>query len=168
MLTKSSCTSPFQAMAAAFAAEEKMEVLCPSGLRYVDVTPGRAGGAPPLRGDLVVVHYTGRLENGEVFVDTRARNKPIAFVFGGRPFAGVCMGVMEGLGSMQPGSKRVMIVPPVLGFGSTGTMIIQATCDGIFCDKSPPPPNVIVPTNALLRYEVELLKVTKIPAQMSR
>ena len=37
-----------------------------------------------------------------------------------------------------------------------------------FCDKSAPPPDVRVPPRALLQYRVELVKATKIPAQMQR
>eukprot|EP00976_Prorocentrum_cordatum_P018397 372102-Prorocentrum_minimum.AAC.1 len=51
----------------------------------------------------------------------------------------------------------------------TVTMTVpQATCDGVFCDKSAPPPDARVPPGATLEYDVELVKVTDIPAQMSR
>ena len=45
------------------------------------------GTAPPKKGDLVVVEFVAKYaSDGEVFDSTRARKKPIAFVFGGRPF----------------------------------------------------------------------------------
>jgi len=137
-----------------------------SGLQYVDVKPGK--GKQPQKGNLIVVQLVGRVQSGEVFIDTRARNKPIAFVYGGRPFATVCAGVMEGLSGMQAGGRRTVVVPPSLGFGEAGAVIKQATCDGVFCDTSAPPPAARVPPNATLEYDLELVKVTEIPAQMSR
>eukprot|EP00241_Pyramimonas_parkeae_P020204 CAMPEP_0114313528 /NCGR_PEP_ID=MMETSP0059-20121206/21175_1 /TAXON_ID=36894 /ORGANISM="Pyramimonas parkeae, Strain CCMP726" /LENGTH=175 /DNA_ID=CAMNT_0001438313 /DNA_START=116 /DNA_END=644 /DNA_ORIENTATION=- len=136
-----------------------------SGLQIFDKKVG--SGASPQNGDLVVLNYVGKLENGEVFDSTRARNKPIAFVYGGRPFAGVCKGMLQGIQGMKPGGQRVLVVPPDLGFGKQEQVIKQATCNGVFCDKGPPPPDVIVPANAVLTYEIELIKVNKIPAQSS-
>lgn len=73
-----------------------------------------------------------------------------------------------GLASMRPGGVRVLRVPAELGFGAAGTALPIATCDGVFCDKSAPPPPRVVPGGAELTYEVELIKVVKTPAQMSR
>ncbi|KAK3234024.1 hypothetical protein CYMTET_55708 [Cymbomonas tetramitiformis] len=145
---------------------ESLDSVTSSALRYVDVRLGRGNALS--KGDLVVIHYTGYLGSGEVFDDTLLRNKPIAFVYGGRPFAGICKGMMDGLEGMQPGGRRTIYVPPELGFGQAPSVIKQATCDGIFCDRGPPPPDVVVPPNSALKYEVELIKVSKIPAQMMR
>ena len=43
----------------------------------------------------VQVHYVGTLaDSKEVFDSTRARGKPVAFVYGGKPFGGVNAGLM--------------------------------------------------------------------------
>ena len=66
------------------------EVVLPSGVRYTDERLG--GGQAPSKGMLVVVQYVGTAD-GAVFEDTRARGKPIVYLYGGRPFtAGLCAG----------------------------------------------------------------------------
>lgn len=65
--------------------------MLPSGVRYTDERVG--GGAAPAKGMLVVLQYVGREQGGAVFEDTRARGKPIVYIYGGRPFtAGLCAG----------------------------------------------------------------------------
>src|SRR5688572_14192011 len=48
-----------------------------SGLGVKIITPGE--GTAPTLSDKVRVHYTGRLADGTVFDDTRARGKPAEF-----------------------------------------------------------------------------------------
>jgi hypothetical protein len=65
-------------------------VVLPSGVRYTDERVG--GGQAPSKGLLVVLSYVGRAD-GAVFEDTRARGKPIVYLYGGRPFTGgLCAG----------------------------------------------------------------------------
>ena len=61
-------------------------------------------------------------------------------------------------------------MPSELGFGREGTVLVQASCDGPFCDKSLKDlPPTRVPPNADLVYEVELVKVVRnIPLTMQR
>ena len=77
---------------------------------------------------------------------------------------------MKGLEGMSPGQKRVVRVPSELGFGHEGRTLVQASCDGPFCDKSLKDlPPVLVPPDADLVYEVELVKVVRnIPQTMQR
>jgi len=64
----------------------------------------------------------------------------------------------------------VVYVPAALGFGAAGTVLIQASCEGVFCDKALKDlPPTAVPGGADLVYEVELIKVVRnIPLTMQR
>ena len=49
--------------------------------------------------------------DGEAFEDTHARNKPIVFLYGGRPFTGgLCKGVEEAMASMRAGQFCHMLI----------------------------------------------------------
>jgi peptidylprolyl isomerase len=111
------------------------EVATASGLKYIDMVEGT--GATPQKGQTVVVHYTGTLENGNKFDSSVDRGKPYEFRLGE---GAVIKGWDEGLASMKVGGKRKLIIPPVLGYGQRGS-----------------PPNI--PPNSILLFDVELLGV---------
>lgn len=49
--------------------------------------------------------------DGQVFEDTRARGKPIVFLYGGRPFTGgLCKGVEEAMASMRAGQPCTLLM----------------------------------------------------------
>lgn len=130
--------------------KDSPEVVLSNGIRFRDLRLG--GGATPLKGDLVLVSITGRvLETGEVFLDTTAPGKrDIVFAFDIRPYiGGVCDGLEIAMRSMKAGGKRIVNVPPELGFGQDGA---------IFGD------DVIVPGGANLEYVVELKRVSIPPS----
>jgi FKBP-type peptidyl-prolyl cis-trans isomerase FkpA len=111
----------------------------PSGLQYEDTIPGT--GAEAVAGNKVTVHYTGWLyENGvqgKKFDSSKDRRDPFAFNLG----AGmVIQGWDEGVQGMKVGGTRVLIIPPGLGYGARGA-------------------GGVIPPNATLKFEVELLKV---------
>lgn len=85
------------------------------GLRYAIIKEGE--GEPAQKGANAVVHYTGWLTNGYKFDSSRDRGQPFEFPLGGgRVIRGWDLGVQ----GMLPGEKRILIVPPGLGYGSRG------------------------------------------------
>jgi peptidylprolyl isomerase len=111
----------------------------PSGLQIADTQPGT--GAAPKPGQICVVHYTGWLyENGakgKKFDSSVDRGEPFAFPIGQHR---VIAGWDEGVGTMKAGGKRTLIIPPDLGYGARGA-------------------GNVIPPNATLIFEVELLEV---------
>lgn len=133
---------------------DSKEVVLPSGVRYTDLRVG--GGQRPIKGYLVLVDYVGRA-NGEVFESTKARGKPIVYLFGSRPFTGgICAGVEEAMLSMKAGGKRRIVVPAALGFGEQGS-VLRPT-------EHVPEKQGIIPGGAELEYELELLRVSIPPS----
>src|ERR1700728_2156688 len=111
----------------------------PSGLQIIDTKVGT--GPSPKIGQTCVMHYTGWLyENGakgKKFDSSVDRGQPFEFPIGaGRVIAGWD----EGVATMQVGGKRTLIIPPDLGYGARGA-------------------GGIIPPNATLLFEVELLDV---------
>ena len=83
------------------------------GLRYAIVKPGE--GEPAKVGSKVRVHYTGWLTNGHKFDSSRDRDQEFSFPLGG---GRVIRGWELGVAGMLPGEKRILIVPPGLGYGA--------------------------------------------------
>ncbi|KAB8329943.1 FKBP-type peptidyl-prolyl cis-trans isomerase [Scytonema tolypothrichoides VB-61278] len=110
-------------------------VTTPSGLKYTELKEGT--GATPKTGQTVVVHYTGTLENGTKFDSSRDRGQPFSFKLG---VGQVIKGWDEGLSTMKVGGRRQLIIPSDLGYGARGA-------------------GGVIPPNATLIFDVELLKV---------
>jgi peptidylprolyl isomerase len=111
-----------------------------SGLSFEDTVVGT--GASPASGQTCVMHYTGWLwingEKGSKFDSSLDRGRPFSFPLGqGR----VIKGWDEGVASMKIGGKRTLLIPPELGYGARGA-------------------GGVIPPNATLLFEVELLEVT--------
>jgi peptidylprolyl isomerase len=107
----------------------------PSGLKYVDLEEGT--GATPKKGQTVVVHYTGTLEDGTKFDSSRDRKQPFKFKLGEGQ---VIKGWDEGISTMKVGGRRQLIIPPELGYGARGA-------------------GGVIPPNATLIFDVELLRI---------
>lgn len=106
-----------------------------SGLQYVIVEEG--SGTEAEEGNIVQVHYTGRLEDGTQFDSSLDRGQPIQFALGsGRVIAGWD----EGIALLREGDQARLIIPPDLGYGATGS-------------------GGVIPPNATLTFDVELVKV---------
>jgi len=87
-----------------------------TGLYYV-VTEKGSGTEKPKRGDMVSAHYTGTLANGKKFDSSRDRGTPFRFSVGtGR----VIKGWDEAFIDMVKGEKRILLIPPALGYGARG------------------------------------------------
>jgi FKBP-type peptidyl-prolyl cis-trans isomerase len=102
------------------------------------MTTMKAGnGVSPKPGDMVTVHYTGRLENGNVFDSSHKRGKPFRFQLGrGKVIRGWDMGVSK----MSVGQSCRLFIPPEFAYGSGG---IPGT----------------IPQNAKLIFDIDLLKI---------
>ena len=111
------------------------EITLKSGLKYMDIEVGE--GPAAVSGTQVTVHYTGTFPDGKKFDSSVDRNEPFTFELGaGR----VIKGWDEGVAGMRIGGKRKLIIPPELGYGRRGA-------------------GSVIPPNAVLHFEVELLGV---------
>lgn len=101
---------------AAFLKKNKIEVEpTESGLYYVMTEAGN--GEKPEVGQLVTVHYTGKLLDGTVFDSSVERDQPFQFPLGlGRVIAGWD----EGIALMSKGEKGVLYIPYYLAYGDRG------------------------------------------------
>ena len=86
-----------------------------SGLYYVMTQEGT--GEKPEVGQIVHVHYTGKLLNGQVF-DSSAGREPYPFELG---FGQVIPAWNEGIALMSKGEKGVLYIPYYLGYGDRGS-----------------------------------------------
>jgi FKBP-type peptidyl-prolyl cis-trans isomerase FkpA len=117
--------------------QEKKVITTKSGLKYEDLKAGTGDEAKA--GDTVEVHYTGWLKDGKKFDSSLDRGQPFSFKLGAGK---VIKGWDEGVAGMKVGGKRKLTIPPELGYGTRGA-------------------GNVIPPNAELTFEVELLKVKK-------
>ncbi|CEM60858.1 FKBP-type peptidyl-prolyl cis-trans isomerase [Treponema phagedenis] len=104
-----------------------------SGLQYQIIKEGT--GKKPVATDMVKVHYTGKLLNGDVFDSSYDRGQPIEI-----PLSAVVKGWTEGLALMPVGSIYKLFIPAKLGYGEQGVP-------------------QLIPPNSLIIFEVELLEI---------
>lgn len=106
-----------------------------SGLRYIKLN--ETTGTQAQAGKNVSVHYTGYLENGNIFDSSISRGQPIAFPLGqGR----VIKGWDEGIALLRVGEKARLVIPSDLGYGDAGA-------------------GGLIPPGATLIFDVELVEV---------
>lgn len=97
----------------------------------------------PDPGQLVRVHYRGKLVDGTVFESSRDRGHPLEFRVG---IGQVVQGIDEGILDMSKGERALLRVPPQEGYGAVGM-----------------PPRI--PPNATLLWDVELIDVKDAPVR---
>lgn len=135
-----------------FEAIKKTATKSNSGLRYKIISKG--AGKKPVDGATLFIHYSGFLENGELFDSSIAdvatafgkfdqrrcdakQYIPIPFEAGRKD--GMIPGFIEGLSKMSFGDKAVLFIPSNLAYGAQGA-------------------GGVIPPNASIIFEVELLE----------
>ena len=107
-----------------------------SGLKYKILVSTKNKKA--VNGNNVKVHYTGKLMDGSIFDSSLRRNLPFEFKIGeGR----VIKGWEEALKILRVGEKASFIIPSNLAYGPRGA-------------------GGVIPPNATLIFEIELLEIT--------
>jgi FKBP-type peptidyl-prolyl cis-trans isomerase FkpA len=109
-------------------------ITTPSGLVYQSLREG--SGASPAATDVVKVHYRGAFPDGKEF--DASMNEPAQF-----PLNRVIKCWTEGVQMMKPGGKARLTCPPQIAYGEKGAGA------------------GVIPPNATLVFEVELLEVVR-------
>ena len=91
------------------------------------------------RGQTLIVHYTGWLEDGTKFDSSHDRGEPFSFPL---DCQFVIPGWDQGIKGMREGGKRRLTVPPELAYGERGA-------------------GNVIPPNATLVFEIELIEVSE-------
>ena len=107
----------------------------PSGIVYESLKDG--AGESPKATDTVRVHYRGTFPDGKEFDSSYSRGEPTEF-----PLNGVIPCWTEGVQKMKVGGKAKLTCPPAIAYGARGA-------------------GGVIPPNATLNFEVELISVTK-------
>lgn len=106
-----------------------------SGLQWIVREEGEGG--PPVNGDQISAHYTGYLLDGKKFDSSVDRGQPFNTAIGvGRVIKGWDIAFTD----MKIGEKRVLFIPPELGYGSRGA-------------------GGLIPPDATLVFDVELIDI---------
>jgi len=120
----------------AAAAKEPGAVVMPSGLVYRSLKEGK--GASPSASDTVKVHYRGTFPDGREFDSSYKRNAPAQF-----PLDAVIKCWTEGVQKMKVGGKAKLTCPGAIAYGERGGG------------------GGLIPPNATLLFEVELLEIAQ-------
>lgn len=121
-------------------------------LRAEDITVGT--GDPVALGDTLTVLYTGVLPNGTVFDSSQAHGgQPFTFTVGAHQ---VIQGWEQGFLGMKEGGRRLLAIPPSLGYGANAQGPIPANSTLIFdvqlVKRTPAGSATVAPTPAKTSY----------------
>ena len=111
-------------------------VVIREGLLTKKILRKGTGTEKPKSGQLVYVHYVGKLTDGTQFDSSRSRNRPFSFLL---QKGQVIMAWDMGIATMTKGEKAILTAAPEYAYGKNGY-----------------PP--VIPKNATLIFEVELLE----------
>jgi peptidylprolyl isomerase len=126
------------ALLAVFGCQKETEGRMVKGMKIVDHVVGE--GLEAEKFDILTVHYTGKLEDGTVFDSSKNPGRdPFRFTVG---MGQVIQGWEEGFIGMKAGGSRTLTIPPEMGYGASGA-------------------GGVIPPNATLIFDVELLQVEK-------
>lgn len=115
--------------------EKRKPVTTESGLQFYKTFEKK--GDKPTENSTVTIHYYGWVQGGKLFDSSHMNGKAYTFDLAtGRAIKGW----VEALKMMSPGEKAFIVVPPDLGYGEAGIP-------------------ELVPANATLVYNIELLEV---------
>lgn len=116
-------------------------LVTPGGALYKDVVIG--GGPAAAEGDVATIHFRSWLDDGgqqgREFYNSRTRREPVSFLIGTER---VMPGWNDGIIGMRAGGKRILKLPPELGFGAKGSA-------------------GVVPPNSGLIFMMELISLRK-------
>jgi FKBP-type peptidyl-prolyl cis-trans isomerase len=93
-------------------------------------------------GDLVVVNYTGTLENGTKFDSSYDRGEPFVFIIGRGM---VIKGWDEGLLGAKRGDKKHLVITPDKGYGTQEIKDAEG--------------KVLIPKNSTLVFDLEIVEI---------
>ncbi len=116
------------------AGAENGAVITDTGLVYLTLKEG--AGKSPTALDTVKVHYRGRFPDGREFDSSYKRGEPTSF-----PLGRVIKCWTEGLQRMKVGGKAQLTCPASIAYGEKGAG------------------GGLIPPNAVLQFEVELLEI---------
>ncbi len=134
VLTAAGAIAAPAASAASAATATPVETL-PNGVVVRHTRVGK--GNSPAASDTVQVNYRGKLADGTEFDSSYKRGKPTGFQLNG-----VIPCWTEGLQKMKVGGAATLTCPPATAYGSRGAA-------------------GVIPPNATLTFDVELLSVTQ-------
>ena len=113
------------------------------GARYKDLKPG--AGEYVEMDDVVTIHFVGWLDDkgnkGREIYNSRRDGNPVSFVVGTER---VMPGWTDGVLGMRPGGKRLLMLPPELGYGARSV-------------------EDVIPPNAPLIFVIELVDLERPP-----
>jgi peptidylprolyl isomerase len=103
----------------------------------IDGTNIKPGSGPAVKnGDLISVHYEGKLLSGKKFDSSRDRKQTFNFTVGKGE---VVPGFDKGVVGMKKGGVRLVRIPPMAAYGAQ--------------------PNGAIPANSVLLFEIEVIKI---------
>ena len=95
------------------------------------ITDIKLGRGPIVeKGDEVVIHYSGRLDDGREFVNSIKRGSPLTFRV--NRDKKIVAGLHQGVVGMRPGGVRTIVVPAHLGYGEDGFTPVPPNASLIF------------------------------------